>query len=1375
MFNDERYYTNIRNSLITRANAVKIDSKGNLQNLAVLSEDYYRLILNALFGWNLVNANTEEQNASGIDLIDWDRHITAQVSAICDSKRMREKIKHSIHGFDIPDDENWQFFYVPITDKAPVLRKDFDLPKGIIFNRKKDILDIARIMQFVRDADIDIKAEVSRLVDKYDTDEKQQHELEQHLKVAFNIEKEKNPSMQMERVIDEILPKGHFSPRVHVEPGTNSYDSSCEKPLSFEEALKQVWSSNNTCSLCIFGIGGLGKTVTLLSHDWTLPVIYIPVRALQKGCGIQDYIRSTTLCLSEYYWQAFTKLLNKPVKTGPNLVIIVDGFNEVNQEHRNNLYLELNNDFRSKEGVQMILSSRYDIGPELNDYDAIALELEALTRDQVSDYLHDLKLPIPKQSSRTWEFITTPLMLHLYSRSEHIFFQNSKHTLLADSKIQPREPRNAGAIVWNFLQSEILRCSISHQGVAIPTIATLFLSPFIAYSYRLKNAFFVNKTVFSKYLKAAINTFGQAEENDNILEQINNNMTEDGLDFSKDFRMYYPVLTKNLCLFYEHGGQVEFIHQHFRDALSAIYIYVALKMSLLTPDVFLTEVFDKYVESFFVDLLVSEPRHESTWSLIWETYRQSDVVHNQVVLTKMLSLYKAAFGKDLSAVNFSGLNLDKVSLLGFILNHTPSDHFQGTKLTRSSFFEAGHRMSVSSLSWQCGGNSFLSASHDCTLRIWDKHNCSMLVSVGNPHKVYIRAAQWCPSNSNIFVSGGDDQELVLWEFKDLEWQSRVVAKCDSWIRTIAWSADGKQIAFGTNTGGLYCYSPEEGVTRYNSTNHTGITLLRFTNDGRIITGSGDPKRGYLSIWKREVLNEPEQIIEVDSRILDAQLDCKNNIMVVVTLHSAFILNLPEISGCYRFGDLLKSGSFARIESKDLFHSASIRFTAKGYYCATFSTGNASIFRGERSHNGEFHFARVASQDIDVNDLGVVSCAEWNNHCTELIFGSRNGSIWRARFIQDEANYDRLLPTLVKKSAGSTVRCSAWNHDGTILAVGYDDNTVRLWNVHLKKVIRVIFGHLDSVKSVAWSKDDVNVFASGSDDGLIRVWNKNQNKPIAFCNPCNSPVNCIVWLTNNRLLAGTDNGYLVLWDVQTKECKILEQHEKSIYSILVTSDESYFLSGGNDPFICVWNIKENLSVTKFSSGHAKEIRAMAWGRDEKSVYTAANDQILLHRDFDSVSGKLSQNISALPKHHTNFIYSVVLSFDSGKLVSGSTDATIGVWDTTEDRFVTGGTAHDGFVWNVSACPSLRNGILIASCSSDGTLKIWNIEHAMKGSALTPIATLRAIPNISIVNCDFCKANFEDSDLSRLVYMNGGIVERADKQPSLQIEEQQPTND
>ena len=1371
MYNDERYYINIRNSLITRANAVKIDSKSNLHNLAVLSEDYYRPILNTLLGWSLVNANAEEQNASGIDLIDRDRHIAVQVSVICDPKHIREKIKHSIHGFNIPDDQDWHFFYVPITDKAPVPRKNFDLPKGLIFDQKKDILDIARIMQLVEDAEIDVKAKISELVDKFDKEETQQHKLVSYLKTAFDREKGKNPSMQMERVIVEIIPKGHFSPRVHVERGMNSYSSNCEKPLSFGDALKRVWSNNETCPLCLFGIGGLGKTVTLLSHDWTLPVIYIPVRALQKGCGIQDYIRSTTLCMSEDYWQAFTKLLNKPVKDGPNLVIIVDGFNEVDQEHRNDLYLEINNAFSNKEGVQMILSSRYDIGPELNNCDAVGLELETLTRDQVSDYLRDLNLPIPKPSSRTWEFITTPLMLHLYSRSEHIFFKNSKHALVADSAIQPREPKNAGAIVWNFLQSEILRCSMSHQGVAIPTIATMFLAPFIAYNYRLKNVFSVNKTVFSKHLKVAISTFGQAEENDNILEQINNNMAEDGLDFSKDFRMYYPILIKNLCLFYENDGQVEFIHQHFRDALSAIYIYIALKMSLLTPDVFLMEVFDKYVESFFVDLLVSEPRQESTWSLIWETYRQSTLVHNQVVLTKMLWLYKAAFGNDLSAVNFSKLNLDKVSLLGFILNHSPSGHFKGTKLTRSSFFEAGHRMAVSSLSWQSGGDSFLSASHDCTLRIWDKHHSSMLVSVENTHKVYIRAAQWCPSNSNIFASGGDDQELVLWEYENQEWHNRVVTKCDSWIRTIAWAADGKQIAFGTNAGGLYCYSPDEGVTRYNCTNHAGITLLRFTNDGRIITGSGDPKRGYLSIWKRENNNEPEQIIEVDSRILDAQLDCNTNSMVVVTLHSAFLLNLPEISGHYKIGDLLKSGSFAWIESKDLFHSASIRFTEKGYYCAIFSTGNVSIFRGERSHNEEFKFARVASQDIDVNDLGVVSCAQWNNHCTELIFGSRNGSIWRARFIQDEANYDRLLPTLVKKSAGSTVRCSAWNHNGSILAVGYDDNTIRLWNVRLEKVIRVIFGHFDSVKSVAWSKDNVNVFASGSDDGSIRVWNMNQNNPIAFCNPCSSPVNCIVWLTNNRLLAGTDNGYLVLWNVQTKKYKILEQHEKSIYSILVTSDESYFLSGGNDPFICVWNIDNNLSVTRFPRGHAKEIRAMAWGRNEKSVYTAANDQILLHRDFDSENGNLSQRITAMPKYHTNFVYSVVLSCDTGKLISGSTDATIGIWDTIDDSFVTGGTAHNGFVWNVSACPSQRNGMLIASCSSDGTLKIWDIEHVMKGSALTPIATLRALPNISIVDCDFRRANFEDSDLTRLVSMNGGIVEYADKQLSLQNEQKQ----
>lgn len=161
--NDEKYYSNIRNALVARAAAVKVDAERNLQNLGVLSEEFYREFVNILLDLRLVNANDAEHNSPGIDLIDYENRVVVQVSATCSAK----KIQKSLDGIDLPEGTCWHFVFVAITDKAPNYAKTFKLPRGIVFDKKKDVFDTARLMKRVEYAGIDKQMALSMLVDKY--------------------------------------------------------------------------------------------------------------------------------------------------------------------------------------------------------------------------------------------------------------------------------------------------------------------------------------------------------------------------------------------------------------------------------------------------------------------------------------------------------------------------------------------------------------------------------------------------------------------------------------------------------------------------------------------------------------------------------------------------------------------------------------------------------------------------------------------------------------------------------------------------------------------------------------------------------------------------------------------------------------------------------------------------------------------------------------------------------------------------------------------------------------------------------------------------------------------------------------------------------
>lgn len=1345
--NIEYYAINIRDKLTDLVGAVARDGCLNLHNLNIHAEFFYAEFLNLLYGWNLINENAIEPNAKGIDLVDERNKVFVQVS----SEHTRKKIQESLDKCNQDRYSGFHFYFVVIVNKYHP-RDGFNVPPIILFNSETDVIDVEKIQH---DANalrsIDSKKNLSDTLDKYWSQE--QIPMEKLLADAFTREINRNPSMRMERMVKNILPRGHFVSMVRMEQN----DTSCSgksNAMLFHEAISLLWKKKNNHPLCLFGIGGLGKTVTLLTHNWELPVVYIPLRNLKKTQGIEDYIKACTLNSIDAYWQHFVKLCNDLGSNEKQVIIIIDGFNEISKDHRDELYKELNTQWVDKQNVQLVLSSRYNVNTEYNCPGLLGLELEPLDRKQIKKYLDDFKIQI-HESNPIWNVLTTPLMLNLYAQSQRLFRIDQEQESNLSGYISPRKAGNAGTVVWNYLQSEIMRFIASYQKVAIPTIAIMFITPYIAFRYRQNNVFSVSKREFNKFLLNAMDRFNEARSSEKLPDQIINSIMEDG---SKDpsSTNYFPVLTKNLCIFYEHNGRVEFMHQHFRDALAAIFIYLAFQMCIIGPDVLVSDTFDKYVESFFVDILSAESGSNLTWRIILDSYRDEKMSNSEIV-SRLLHIHKTAFGNDLSSVDFSNIDLSNVSLSGFVLDNSLEGNFKNTKLTSTCFFGEGHQMSVSSVSWRPKTCEFLSASHDRSLRIWNYPIKSTLISYGEPHRVYIRAAEWNPVDPNVFASAGDDQKLILWTYNNDEWHSNVLARGNGWIRSIAWSQDGKMIAFGTNTGHLYCYSLSNGLSEFKSFGSRSITTLYFSVDNRIIAGGGDPDEGFITVWRIDNVEAPEQIVKLDSRVLSAQLDFRQNNLVAITMHSGYYIHLPSDSNNTVHLTETSIGCSVWKRFETVIQSASVRFVEDTCYCVAFSIGNIEVHKGIQQ-NGETHFNIVASQPIDTHELGVVACSAWNNDCTQFVFGSRNGSVWHAVFIQDEATYDRLLPSIVKAGTSSTARCSAWNENGSHLAAGYDDNSVRLWDIKNKKCVRVLLGHLDSVKAIAWSKSNRSILASGSDDGTICVWNTEDSKALVKRITVGSPVNCLAWLHNGHLLAGTDIGYVFLCDSTSNNDNAikLEGHDNSVYSLLVTSDEKYALSAGNDKYICLWNISENRCPVKLPSGHEKETRALAWGKDEKSVYTASNDQTIRKREFDLDTSSFSKEPIVLPPYHTNFVYSIASSSDRKIMVSGSTDANIGVWDMEFDQFLAGGKAHHDFVWNVSVSPLIDKNCYVASCSSDGTIAIWSISQAKNRNEFEPLFLLEAVPGVSLIACNLSDAIIQDKRLKELLRMNGGIV-------------------
>ena len=77
------------------------------------------------------------------------------------------------------------------------------------------------------------------------------------------------------------------------------------------------------------------------------------------------------------------------------------------------------------------------------------------------------------------------------------------------------------------------------------------------------------------------------------------------------------------------------------------------------------------------------------------------------------------------------------------------------------------------------------------------------------------------------------------------------------------------------------------------------------------------------------------------------------------------------------------------------------------------------------------------------------------------------------------------PTPLLERAG-VFRDMAFSPDGTRLAAGCDDNTVRLLDVASREQVAELRGHTDYVHAIDWSPDGTRL-VSGSGDFTVRVW------------------------------------------------------------------------------------------------------------------------------------------------------------------------------------------------------------------------------------------------------------------------------------------------
>ncbi len=242
------------------------------------------------------------------------------------------------------------------------------------------------------------------------------------------------------------------------------------------------------------------------------------------------------------------------------------------------------------------------------------------------------------------------------------------------------------------------------------------------------------------------------------------------------------------------------------------------------------------------------------------------------------------------------------------------------------------------------------------------------------------------------------------------------------------------------------------------------------------------------------------------------------------------------------------------------------------------------------------------------------------------------------------------------------------HSGKILAVALDGQLlassdisdkrsyIKIWHLPTGKLVRTLFGHKQSIHSLAINPGSRSFLASGSHK--IKLWDLQTGESWLTLFGHKKTVYCLTISTDGQtLISGSKDKTLRIWDLKTGDlCRTLRGHHSAVKTVVLSADGQILVSGSEDKTIKLWEVKTG-KLLHTLTGHSAGVQVLNLSPQSQSLLSGCEAGTI--NLWDLQTGTLRQTLIG----HQRAVRTLAFSADGQVFTSGCEAGVLQFWKSS----------------------------------------------------------------------------------------------------------------